>query len=310
MSLPAGCRRCLVLLFALSASLLWARADNLVEFGRLNGGPEVAAELAEEHRVSLEYQTPHTAWARPYARGTLRVLAFCQTNRGDTLTREIEELLERFDCRADAVYGDFQNGQDPTDLWIGGKAGEARLLRLLGQPYDCYLFLHISPQHLPPAAREKLEAAVNHGAGLVLVGTDDKPLATARMTVPSDPEQPDAERKYPALTQAAQRLREKPAFLSALAAGTLYQCAQGRAIVLPPRPRIDYHVGWEVEHDYWQETLGRACLWAAQREPTATLRLSAPDTVAWAGPPATVSAPERVWLLPIVSWPPLTVAAP
>ena len=37
------------------------------------------AEVEEEHRQSLEYVTPHTEWAKPYARGKVRMLFISET---------------------------------------------------------------------------------------------------------------------------------------------------------------------------------------------------------------------------------------
>ena len=35
-----------------------------------------ASELAEDHTLSMEFVTPHTAWAKPYAGGRTRVRVF------------------------------------------------------------------------------------------------------------------------------------------------------------------------------------------------------------------------------------------
>jgi len=123
-----------------------AHADDspVVKYGRTGAGPNVLAEIEEEHRLSLEFATPHTKWAQPYARGAVRVLVICQTGRWNTLPREAVELMQRFDFTVDNVLGDFDKGQDPGNLWIGGKAGEERMNALLDKPHDVLLFMHMT----------------------------------------------------------------------------------------------------------------------------------------------------------------------
>ncbi len=273
----------LVLLTSLLAPAA-KRDDNIIRYGRTQDGPEVTAEIEEEHRLSLEFATPHTKWAQPYAHGKMRVLFICESSRWDTLTREAEELMQRFDVSLEAVYGDFVRGQDPGNLWIGGKTGEQRMARLLRQPYDVILAIHISPQYLPPDARALFESAVKGGTGLVLLGVDDQPLPSTK-SLPDDPEAIDLDRQYLPLFTAQEQLREPQPFLAGLPPYSLYQAEHGRVICLPRRPTIEYHQDWEVEYDYWQEALGRALLWAARREPTSTLIPSfTPTTPAWGAP--------------------------
>jgi hypothetical protein len=79
---------------------------------------------------------------------------------------------------------------------------------------------------------------------------------------------------------------------------------------MPPRPRLGYHLGWEVEYDYWQEKLVRAVLWAAKREPQVQLEIACDEslnrqklptrgvTVSWKGATpekTTVSVRLRRW---------------
>ena len=236
------------------------------------------AEVEEEHRQSLAYVTPHTEWARPYARGKVRMLFFSQTGRNDTLGREAVELMQRFDISADAVYGDFQHGQDPTNLWIGGTTGEQRMLRLVQQPYDVYVFQQISPRRLPRPVREKIRAALLAGAGLVLVGTDDKPTSGTSVgeAKPLDPDDNVSQMELldSPLIRPDERIVPLPSALRGEEPGCAYTIERGRAIELPSRPMIDYHQGWEAEYDYWQLRLGQAVLWAAGREPQTALSLS------------------------------------
>lgn len=295
---------CLVLMTL--ATLGAGNVDNVTRYGRTPAGPNPAAEIEVEHRQSLEFATPHTDWATPYARGTVRVLFFCQCGRWDTLSREGVELMQRFDCRVDAVYGDFRKGQDPGNLWVGGQAGEARMLRLMQQPYDVYLFMYISPRNLPPAAREKLHEAVNGGAGLVLVGTDDKTSSRRRKPDPTtDPEEGVDLTPNTSLTPPDNQRVEIPDWLQDTPGLDIYDFEQGRVVVVPERPAQPYIAGWEAAYDYWQERLGRVVLWAADRAPATVLRVTAPPvvvpdagtaTLSWAGatPGATLEPRVRM----------------
>ena len=52
----------------------------LVVVGSLVGGTAWADELDDDHALSLDFQTPHTDWAQPYALGPLRVTRAFQSN--------------------------------------------------------------------------------------------------------------------------------------------------------------------------------------------------------------------------------------
>ena len=109
----------------------------------LAGGLELpvrASELEEDHRLSMEFVTPHTKWAQPYAGGKTRVLVFINGGQGKlgTLPREIIELKQRFDLDAAAVY--WVRTLDTKDEdWLHAEAGVERMLELLGRPWDCYV---------------------------------------------------------------------------------------------------------------------------------------------------------------------------
>ncbi|MEO2045453.1 MAG: hypothetical protein ABGX16_02640 [Pirellulales bacterium] len=60
--------------------------------------------LENEHILSMAFETPHTQWAKPYAKGKTRVLFFTPWYQGGTEGRETIELMQRFDLETDAVY--------------------------------------------------------------------------------------------------------------------------------------------------------------------------------------------------------------
>ena len=107
--------------------------------------PVRASELEEDHQLSMEFVTPHTKWAQPYAGGKTRVLVFIDSGSGGryefgTLPREIIELKQRFDLDAAAVYWIRINGKE---RWLHGEAGVERILELLDRPWDCYVLYQI-----------------------------------------------------------------------------------------------------------------------------------------------------------------------
>ncbi len=67
------------------------------------------AELEIDHALTFDFSTPHTEWARPYAKGKVRVLFF--TDGTGVNSRECVELMQRFDIDAKAVFW-IQAGDD------------------------------------------------------------------------------------------------------------------------------------------------------------------------------------------------------
>ena len=205
-----------------------------------------AAELELDHQMSTEFETPHTKWAKPYARGRLRVLMFC--NGRGTTPREGVELKQRFDVDVDAVFW-AQIVDSNKQGWHGGDLGVARMLRLAEKPYDCYLFLGIPPTNLSSEMQYKVLKAVTDGAGIVLVGASD-----TRVLKP------------------ANRVKDPPQFPEDPKAVAAYQVGKGRGVQLAKPPDIPYEVGWQSRYESWQERLGRAILWAAGKEPQVELQ--------------------------------------
>lgn len=83
--------------------LFWVRAALLGLFGVFLAAPVGATPtLEQEQEIRTTFVTPHTAWAKPYAGGTTRVLFF--SDYKNTQAREIVELMQRFEVQADAAY--------------------------------------------------------------------------------------------------------------------------------------------------------------------------------------------------------------
>ncbi len=205
------------------------------------------AELEVDHAMTLDYPTPHTDWAQPYAGEPTRVLLFCD-GRG-TNPRVGVELMQRFDVELEAVFW-ARIVDSPDTHWHGGEVGEQRMLDLLEQDWDCFLFYGIGMDNMSSEQQYKVLKPVTEGAGLVFVGVgDDRVLKDAN------------------------QIADLPPILARGPVGEAWTVGQGRAVRMPWRPEIDYYEGWEVDYDYWAEQLGRAVLWAAGHEPQATMTL-------------------------------------
>ncbi|OGV64108.1 MAG: hypothetical protein A3K19_06165 [Lentisphaerae bacterium RIFOXYB12_FULL_65_16] len=207
-------------------------------------------ELELDHSVNTDIVSPHTAWAKPYALGTSRVLFFTW-GRG-TDPREVIELKQRFDIDPQMVF--WARIVDSTqEGWHGGDLGVQRILRLLGEKWDTFVFIGIPVERLPTEAQYRLLKQVTDGAGLVLCGTEDK-----RLFKPQN------------------QVTDLPGFLADGPVGSAYQIKDGRGILLPAKPSIEYTVGWDVLYDAWQQRLGKAVLWAAGKAPQLELGLERP----------------------------------
>jgi len=222
----------------------------------------MTAELEEDHELSMEFETPHTDWAQPYAQGPVKILYFGYggSNRGIE-ARDLVELKQRFDVEAEAAF--FQGIPDKTDFsWVGGPAGVARIENLVDGPtWDCYLFNGVSPDLMLSyrLIRDRFTSAY-YGAdeseselnksGLVLIGVNDPHMTRAKDRIPDE--------------------------LSPVPGADAFETRYGRVVRLPPRPKIDFHPGWEIEWDHWMERVGRAVLWASGREPGIHLQIELP----------------------------------
>ncbi len=234
-------KRPLVMLIALSTLALFTTARAVAE-GELS-----REELEVDHALTLDFPTPHTDWAQPFAGGTTRVLFFCEGK--NTQPRECVELIQRFDLQAKAVFWARIVDTDRTH-WHGGDAGIARMIQLLAEPWDAFVFFDLTPAQMPTEAQYKLLKAVTDGAGLVMVGKSDSRVLKDK-----------------------NRIAKLPPLL-ADPVGEAFTVVRGRGIRLPKRPDIPYHEGWQLQDDYWHERLGRAVLWAAGHEPPMQLQLT------------------------------------
>ena len=221
--------------------------------GLIVGSVAWADELDDDHALDMDFETAHTDWAQPYAQGTTRVLYFASIPFSGVdycKPRQMVELMQRFDVEAQAAYW-VQIADSSNWHWHGGEDGQQRIARLLEQPVDCYFFDRMPVTNLPAELQDKLLKAVSEGAGLVFVGADD-----SRVLKPEN------------------QLEDLPPFLAAARPEGAFTIGQGRGVKMGTHPPTPYRVGWEVGYDHWQERLGRAVLWAANRAPEVALSVN------------------------------------
>ena len=240
----------------------WIRLG-LVIPGLIVVGAAWADPFDDDQALDMDFETAHTDWAQPYARGTIRVLYFTAVPFAGNYVkpRHIIELMQRFDVQARAVYMVYRSHTGEM-IWHGGERGRQRILRLLKEPVDCFFFDRMAltsllfPKNIQPTeAQDKILKAVSEGAGVVFLGEEDTRVLKRK--------------KW---------LEDFPPFLAAARPKGAFTIAQGRGVKMTPPPSTPYRVGWEVDYDHWQERLGRAVLWAANRVPQVALSVSvAPD---------------------------------
>ncbi|MAE65030.1 MAG: hypothetical protein CMJ18_12235 [Phycisphaeraceae bacterium] len=234
-------------------------------------------EIESLNAITLDHVTPHTKWARPYARGSIRAL-FIQkltTNVNVAATRDVVEMAQRFDIEADTVLVAPSKGQAYAVTYrgesgvYGGAAGEQRLARLLETPYDCYVIGdHEIAGHLPGAALETILDYVRQGAGLVLPQREAYDAINEHASIGAEP-------------------MTAPRSLSAWDAMVI-RLGKGRIVSLDV-PHRKFHtdndrdriLGVKVARDAHFAAFGRAVLWAADRAPTLKLDVTFDEEVDW-----------------------------
>ena len=246
--------------------------------GHAFAGPSMptAEEIEELNALTGPSATPHTRWAKPYARGPIRVLFVIQQQANVNVLplRQAVEIMQRFDITGDAVLVMKNDGDAYATTYAGGSGvfggplGGARLARLLEQRYDCYVVVGEVLGHLPETARETILTQVRDGAGLAFL-------------------YPVGDADGPALV-AAEPWEAATKFLEGLDA-TCWRLGRGRVISYAPpvwriyvrQPEEVYghgHIfGTNLPRDLRFEAQGRAILWAAQREPQVQLSVSVPE---------------------------------
>jgi beta-galactosidase len=205
-------------------------------------------ELEVDHSVNSAFVTPHTDWATPYAQGKTRVLFF--VNGRGTAAREVIELKQRFDFDPQMIFWG-RLVDTSIDAWHGGENGIRRMVRLLSQKWDAFVFMGVSPAWMPVEQQYTMIKAITEGAGLVLVAGNDQRVLKDK-----------------------NKLKALPPLLSDVADATAFTVKNGRGVRVAAMPSIPYAPGWDVAYDEWDMRLGKAILWAAGKEPKLSLTLT------------------------------------
>ena len=216
-------------------------------------------------------ETPHTKWATPYARGTVRALFVSGKAPSPNVLplRRVIEVMQRFDIEGKAVLVTAGKEDqrfieaDPGESGVyGGEHGEQRLMRLLASRVDTYVVLGEIMGFVPAKARTTLLENVKKGAGLFVFGELDQ-----RMLAGAEP------------------VETVPSLLAGLNVDVL-TLGKGR-VVLFKQMNMGINAGLPSREqsifafDFWRdpnfERHGRAMLWTAGREPDLELSISMPS---------------------------------
>jgi hypothetical protein len=230
--------------------------------------PEQPRDFLElQHKLSTNFVTPHTTWAKPLPGGAIRMLWIGSWFEGSTDVRELVELIQRTDLEARAVY--VLNGTkllgDGRPDWYGGdpNAGTKRAIRLLEASNQVIFINQLPLKVLPEQVRARLQQAISAGAGLMFLSSEDAPPFPEAKQIASPPIDPKTAR--------------------------FYALSSGRIVLLRPRPKLQFQLGWETELDYQLEQQIRAILWAARCEPDSSPAIEVPPILSRSELPAPVS---------------------
>ena len=271
----------LALVCSLSMLTLGARA-----------APEKRYPGDEINGISQTWQTPHTPFARPWARGRLRVLAITV---GDLPAREITELAQRLDIDVD-VFLTFDSTRmasgDRYSALIEGTTEEEKRRELrakLAAKHDAIILGNVRTAAIPADLRHLLYRVVSNGTGLVVCNHQADDLKYLDL---SPREAADAEwivrgvpfhmiRYYTnRLLQERQAALPRRDVTKKLV--ETRRLGRGRMCLLkygyPHRGRRrggrsltplneGYHPNGALQYDYALATVARAVLWAARRLP-------------------------------------------
>jgi len=267
-------------------------------------------------RLSRAVVTPHIAWARPYAAGTIRglVMAPCWSQR------EAVELAERLDFDFTAwMCESFSSvaspaSPDPADRFFRApvRVVYRTLDESLGRDYDVIIVGKLDWGMLPDEARFEILRKVAAGAGLVYVSP---PKSHEELDIVFG-KRPASDGGF-ILSGVPYRHLPRLAGSSADELLSVSRFGEGRVVVLrypgpslvrggfTPSAALTPHwvsafawvhggQGWPegteplIElpyYDYYMSLVARATIWAARREPALLLHdWQVPDEVDWSAP--------------------------
>lgn len=239
------------------------------------------------NKVTPKLQTPHVKWAKPYARGKLRVLFVVPRT---VAPREIVELWQRFDIEFEAftiahsglLSFESDAGAAPYDLAVEGTSIEEKtdeIVSKLNRDYDAFVFANASFDVLPKEAQYKILRRVADGAGLLFTYGRH-----TQLPIFQKPTAEDRERIFSGVPLAGLDFFNSPETLQAFNAQEgawlepkmleTFRFKQGRIAVLnfgvgsgtyygghgltPPER---YSLNWHANYEYYLSLVFRALLW-------------------------------------------------
>ena len=229
--------------------------------GRAATTPE---EVEEDHDLTTALVTPHTPWAKGFAGGSVRALCFVfaghyggEWDEPGTRLREVNELMQRFDINADAV---FYSRSGNEWAFHGGRIGQERRTTA-AEPYD------LRDRGLPDGAaaqhRHASSSAWSRARACSTAAGRLDYLAEKWRITPT----PDAlVAGLPAIPTGAELAPQLPGDVA-----TGYRLRGGRAAWLrypafALTPSGDFSWRGLTDYEYRMLLVGRAALWAAGRE--------------------------------------------
>lgn len=216
-----------------------------------------AKEVDFDNSLQTSLVTPHYDWGANYVGGPIKALFFVYTGSYDgtwadegTRLREVVELGQRFDLKADAIY---YGGSGTKWDFHGNALGAQRAERLLSKHYQLYVIAGFPLEKLPAKMQYEILSNVAKGAGLLCCGPGSEFMNDKRkLALPA------------ALANALPTIDAKN--ISDWA--TAYKLGKGRGAwlkypsqALMPTKQFSYRALHEV--DYWMLLVGRAAQWAA-----------------------------------------------
>jgi len=268
-----------------------------------------------------EVVTPHIPWAKPYARGPVRVLYI--THR--TAMREAVEIAQRlsmkykvFATEAPNKLGETGKGTDRWWRLIQGNSAEElaeRLRRDLQPDYDVIVIANVFWDRLPIDCRYRILKKVKEGTGLVgyiprgtgpyLKRVLDKGKAARPRDVQADPAFKAVLSGVPvAALPAFEKDGTPEKFFRAKCSAVKFGrgrvfmfhnlSVRGKLQGITPGPTRDPLEVKMMDYDYYLSLVIKAVLWAAGREPTVTVSALAPLKTADRADPSVRNVPFQV----------------
>lgn len=248
------------------------------------------------HRFDPQRITPHVRWAKPWARGRLKVLLLVQMYVG---SRSATELWQRLDCDLKVVTVKDRDHFVAADRYHRAVAGTglpektSELRKALASRYDVIVLGHFALAALSRELQFRLLSQVADGAGLVLTfGMQKEPAFLRRPTV-EDRDRiligvplarlpyyvetfPQAKTPAALGKQVVRTFRLKQGRIAVLDYGRVPRNTYGANALCPVEP---WSFQAQTGYEYHQALVIRAILWASRTRQSDLAWVAVPDHV-------------------------------